>query len=131
MDRVAAQLAFELLGRPLGHDLAAVDDRDPLGELVGLLEVVGGQEDRLAALGRQPRDLRPYVRADLGIEPGGRLVEEQHRGVVDERHRDVETALHAAAVAPSDPVGGVGQPEPVEQLLARALGRGGRRIPWI
>ena len=68
-------------------------------------------------------NLGPHVGADLGIQPGGRLVEEQHRRVVDERHRDVEAALHPAAVSPGDAVGGVGEPEPLEQLLGALLDR--------
>src|SRR5215218_10217531 len=41
LDGVAAQLALELLGSSLDDDTAAVDDREPGGEPVGLLEVVG------------------------------------------------------------------------------------------
>ena len=40
---------------------------------------------------------------------------------MDEGHRDVEPALHPAAVAPRDPVAGLGQPEALEQLLGALL----------
>ena len=124
MDRVTAELALELLGRALGDHLAAVDDRHALGELVGLLEVVGGQQHGLATLAGQLRDLGPHVGSDLGVEAGCRLIQEQDGRVVDHRHRDVQATLHPAAVAPGDPVGGVGQAEPLEQFLGALLERG-------
>ena len=39
---------------------------------------------------------------------------------MDEPERDVEPALHAARVAPDDPVGGVRDPDEVEQLVDAA-----------
>src|SRR3954447_5294825 len=39
-----AQLALELLRRALAHDQPAVDDRKAIAELVGLLQVLGGEE---------------------------------------------------------------------------------------
>ena len=52
-DRVAAQLALERVRRALGDDPAAVDDRERVGELVGLLEVVRRQQDRQLSCARQ------------------------------------------------------------------------------
>ena len=51
---------------------------------------------------RQPGDLGPHLGAHLRVEPGRRLVEEQHLRAVDEAHRDVEPPLHAARVAARD-----------------------------
>ena len=54
----ARDASLELLRRALGDDPAAVEDRDPVGELVGLVQVLGGEEDRDAA--RRPvRGCRP------------------------------------------------------------------------
>ena len=50
VDHVRADLGLERLGRALTHDPAAVDDPHPVGELVGLLEVLRGQEDRRAVV---------------------------------------------------------------------------------
>ena len=44
-DHVVADLRLQALGRPLGDDLAGVDDRHPVAELVGLLQVLRRQED--------------------------------------------------------------------------------------
>ena len=65
-------------GVPRGDDPPAVDDRELRGEPVGLLEVVGREQDRHALLAREPLDLGPHLRARLGVEPRGGLVEEQH-----------------------------------------------------
>ena len=38
-------LLLECVGRSLSDDLAFVDDRHVVGQLVGLLQVLGGEED--------------------------------------------------------------------------------------
>jgi hypothetical protein len=53
------------------------------GELVGLLEVLRGQEDRRPAL-VQRSDLGPDGLAAGRVEAGRGLVEEQHAGLVDQ-----------------------------------------------
>ena len=60
----------ELVGAALGDDPPGGDDRHPVGERLGLLHVVGGEEDRLAELaqarrspptpGGAPRDRSPW-----------------------------------------------------------------------
>ena len=47
--------SFSSVDGPLGDDAAAVDDRDPVGEAVGLLEVLGGEEDRRPVRDGAPR----------------------------------------------------------------------------
>ena len=117
LDGVAAQLALELLRRPLGDNTPAVDDREPRSEAVGLLEVVRRQQDRHLLLAREPLDLVPELGAGLRVQPGGRLVEEEHLRPVDEPERDVEPALHAARVRLGEPVAGPGQADLVQDLL--------------
>ena len=51
-DHVLADAALELVRRALGDQPAVVDDADPVGQLVGLLEVLRGEEDRHAELAR-------------------------------------------------------------------------------
>ena len=72
----AADLGLERRRGALGDDLARVDDPDPVGELVGLLQVLRGEEDR-RALVVQLLDLLPDRLARDGVEAGGRLVEEE------------------------------------------------------
>ena len=60
------------------------------------------------------------------VEAGGRLVEEEHLGLVHERRREVEPALHAAGVALDPAVGRVVELDELEQLLGA---RRPRRAP--
>ena len=78
-----ATCLLELVGRALGHDPAVVDDREAIGQRVGLLEVVGREEDGrpllaelrgsrpTCALGPAGRD-RSSARRGTGPAAGGR-----------------------------------------------------------
>ena len=68
-----------------------------VGELVGLLQVLGGEEDGGAVVVQRPHLLPDRLAADR-VEAGGRLVEEEDPRFVDERGGEVEPALHAARV---------------------------------
>ena len=118
LERRPADLRLQRLRRAASHDPAMVDDRDPVGEHVRLLEVLRGEEDGHAVLPGQARDLLPQVRAALRVEPRGGLVEEQDARRVHERERQVEPALHAARVAAHAAVGRVDQPHALEQRVA-------------
>ena len=117
-DAGLADLGLERAGSPLGDDLAAVDDPDPVGEAVGLLEVLRGQKDGHALVVGQPLDLLPERAPALRVEPGRRLVEEQDPGPVDERQGEVEPPLHAARVAADLAIGRLGEPDALDQLVA-------------
>ena len=52
-DRSPASSALSRFGRVVGDDLAVVDDDHPLGDGVGLVQVVGGEHDRGAVRGTQ------------------------------------------------------------------------------
>ena len=82
----------EVLGRPARDHLAAGDDRDPVGEALRLVHVVGGEEDGLAEVA-QGGDRLPGLAPRLRVEAGGRLVEEEQLRIADQRHADVEAAL--------------------------------------
>ena len=82
------------------------EDRDAVGQPLGLVEVVGGEQDRLAERG-QVRDGVPAAPPGLRVEPGGGLVEEDDVRVTGEREREVE--------APALPAG-----EPADELATRA-----------
>ena len=118
---------LELGRRPLGDDLAAVDDRDPLGEHVRLVEVLGGEQQG-GAVGDQLADDVPHQRAGARVEAGRRLVQEQHRRTADQRGRQVEPPPHAARVGLDRPAGRGGQVELLEQLV-RPLPGGPRGQP--
>ena len=120
-ERVGADRGLEHLRAALAHDPAVVDDGDAAGELVGLLEVLRGEEHG-GALGVEPAHLLPQGGAAGGVEAGGGLVEEQHRRLVHERQREVEPAAHAAGVGADPPVGGAGEADALEQHVAAPVG---------
>ena len=69
-------------------------------------------------------DEGPDVVARLRVEARRGLVEDQQARAADEARAEVEPAAHAARVAAHEPVGGVGQAEPLERLLRTAAGLG-------
>src|SRR3546814_4446145 len=60
-----------------------------------LLDVVGGQDDGDAAFA-QAADHLPHVAAQLDVDPGGGLVQEEDLRLVAERLGDHHPPLHAA-----------------------------------
>ena len=126
VDQVAGDLRLEVVGGVAGDDPALVDDQDPVGQRVGLVEVVGGQEHRRAAARPQALDVLPEVGPRLRVQAGGRLVEEDQRRVVDQAHHDVEAALLAAGHVLGHPLPEALELELVEQLPAPLLGEPAR-----
>jgi hypothetical protein len=92
-----------------------VDDRDAVGEVIGLFEVLGREQHRDPAE-LELADHLPHRRATCRVEAGRRLVEEQDRWPGDEARGEVEAPAHAAGVALHHAVGRVRQIELVEQL---------------
>jgi hypothetical protein len=79
MQGAGADRGLELPGGALGDDPAVVDDGDPVGQLVGLVQVLGGQQDGGAAGGQRSDDV-PDLVAAVGVQPGGRLIQHQQLG---------------------------------------------------
>ena len=101
--------------RALGDDPPAVHDHQPVAELLGLVHVVRGEHQRDALL-LEPEQPLPHEVAGLRVEAGGRLVEQQQLGLVDQRPGDGEPSLHAAGERIDLAVGPVGELHEVEQL---------------
>ena len=118
-DEVLADGALQVLGRALGDQAASVDDPDPVGQGVGLVEVLGREEDGHPQLGVEPADLGPDAGPAQRVETGRRLVEEQHLGAVDEGRREVEPALHPARVGADPPIDRIADVDQVEHLVSR------------
>ena len=121
LEPLASHLRLQLVGRALGDHEPVVDHRDPVGEAVGLVEVLRRQEDG-RALRDESLDRLPEGDAAAQVEPCRRLVEEQDRWAGDERGAEVEPSPHAAGVRADEPLARVGQVEGLEQL-GRALAR--------
>ena len=119
--------ALERRGRVQGLDLAVVDDGDAVAVL-GLVHVVGGHEDGDADLVAQRADVLPDGVARLRVEPDGRLVEEEHLGVVQQPAGDLQPALHAAGEGAHERMAPVGQPDDVEHVLDALLADAARDV---
>lgn len=120
LDALAAGLGLELVGGAAGDDEAVVDDADVVRQAVGLLQVLGGQQERRAACDEFLDDL-PQLLPVARVEAGRRLVHEHHRRGDDERRRQVEAAAHPSGVRLRRPVGRVGEVEPFQQLARPGL----------
>ena len=122
VDEVAGDLRLEVVRGVAGDDLAVVDDDDAVAELVGLVEVVRGEEDGRAAPVAQVGDVGPQVRAGLRVQARGRLVEEHQGRLVDQAHGDVEPAPLATGHRLGLPVPQAVELELVEQLVPAPTG---------
>jgi hypothetical protein len=122
-DVPAGDAALELLGGALGDDPALIEDRDPVGELIGLVQVLGGEEDRYPVGGETADDL-PHGTAATRVEPGGRLVEEDQARVADQGHREVQPAPHAPRISRGCLACHVGQVKAVQQGRGAPSGLG-------
>jgi hypothetical protein len=66
-----------------------------ISHFLGLLDIMSGQDDGDARCAQLAHDL-PHVLAQLDIDAGGRLVQEQDLRLVRQRLGDHHPALHAA-----------------------------------
>src|SRR5215207_3892048 len=112
---VAADAGLQFVRSALCGDAAVIEHGDAISEPVGLLEVLGGEEDG-RAVGCERADDAPELLATARVEAGRRLVEEEHRNRDDEAEREVEATAHAARVG-ADPSGrGIRELEALEEL---------------
>ena len=107
-DRVrVARVVEHRLDRPLLDEPPGVEHADAVAHLRDDLEVVADEQDRRAELRAQRRDEVEHLRLDRRVEAGRRLVEDQQRRVLGQRHRDHDALLHPARelvrVAAHDP----------------------------
>ena len=70
--------------RAVGHHPTTVDHRHPVGELISLLQVVGGEDDRAPLLAELP-DHAPEGALAFDVHSRGRLVEEDQLGIPGNR----------------------------------------------
>ena len=111
----APTAAFKARRGAFLDDLAVIDDGDSISELVGLLEVLRRQQDG-GSFAVQTANLLPQSDAAHRIEPGCRLVEEQHSRLMDQAEREVEPTAHAARIGADPAIGGAGETNAFEQF---------------
>ena len=98
---VVRRVAQDLLGRRelLDHP-APVQDRDAIGQLDGLVDVVGHEHDRLAQPRLDVQELVLQAGAHDRIDGGERLVHQHHGRIGGERPGDPDALPLPAATAP-------------------------------
>jgi hypothetical protein len=87
---------IEVHGRALLDDAAAAHDRDPVRHGHRLFLVVSHVDRRDPERALQLADLVSHLYAQLGVEIGQRLVEQQHARPDDDRARERDALLLAA-----------------------------------
>ena len=122
-----ADPVLELAPRALRDHPTVVDHGDLLGELICLLEVLGGEQKRRPLADELAHD-RPDLVAAARIQPGRRLVQEQHARAGQQARREVETSPHPTGVRARRAVGGVSQVEALEQLVRPPASLRGREV---
>src|SRR4051812_11010209 len=90
-----AELTHELGLLLDNNELALADHPDPVGHLLGLFDVMGGEDDGHAGRAERAHEA-PHVLPELDVDAGRRLVEEQDLRLVGQRLGDHHPALHAA-----------------------------------
>ena len=94
-DVLAAEPGDQLTRRAQRDDLALIDHGDAVAEPLGLVHVMGGEQDGATPVLQVANDV-PELAARLRVEPGGGLVEEEQLGVADQRDGHGKTLLLAA-----------------------------------
>lgn len=106
------------VGAAVGDDATAGQNDDAVGELLRLVQVVGGQQDRHVEVG-DAADEVVKVAAGLRVEAGGRLVEKEHPWGADQADRHIEAAPLTAGQLQDLPVLLSGEADPREQVVDR------------
>ena len=107
----------------MGDHAPVVEDDDVVGQAVGLLEVLRGQDDRRAVAHQTPQEV-PQIATAPRVEAGGRFVEEQDGRIGHEAGGEVEAPPHAAGEVLDELAGSIGEVEPLEELVAAPAGLG-------
>ena len=108
----------EALRRPLQDDAAGREDHNAVRHLLGFAQLVGGEDDADPSL-PQPGHHGAHGDAALGVDAGGRLVEEGHLGAPDQGQGEREPLLLAAREVAPGRAGDRTQPHEVEELVHR------------
>ena len=115
-DVPAGDQALQFGRGALGDEPAPVEHGDPVGELVGFFEVLGGEEDRHAVAFDEFVDELPHHPPAARVKAGGGFVQEDDPGLADQRHGQVEPAPHAAGIGGERFFRGLGQIEFLQQF---------------
>jgi len=113
----------QAVGAVAGEQLAVTDQRDLVAELLGLLEVVRGEQDRRPVF-VQLADVAPELNSQLEVDARGRLVEDHEPRSVHQRTRQLQAPFLAARQPRGPHVGLRFEVEGADHLFRALLGLG-------
>ena len=119
--------------RALAHDALAdgdapIHEHDPVGQLLQIAEEVAG-DDQCHPLGAQVPDQSQELGPTRRVEPGGRLVEQQDGGLMDQRTGECQALLLAPGQDVYRPVRPLLQAHELEHGLGPLRGECLRQCP--
>ena len=115
----------EVLARRLLDEASVVDDADAVGQVRDLGEDVARHEHGHALFVSERAQKLAHLDDAGGVEPVGGLVEDQHLGRVQQRARQRQTLLVAERELSRPPVRVRLEPQPLDRLGDRIVGRAG------
>jgi hypothetical protein len=116
-----ARGAEQVLQRALTDQPALGDDHDAVDGLLDLGQDVAGDQHRLALPGRQVAEELPEP-VDAGrVQAVGRLVQDQHPRVAEQRRRQGEALAHAHREAAHAPVGRLRDARQLQHLVGAGI----------
>ena len=113
---VSSSLASSCSTSPSARTLPAVEDRDAVADVLHVGQQVAGQQDRLAAAAELDDEVLDLAAAD-GVQAGGRLVEDEQVGVVDEGLGQADAAGHALGILADGAARARGQADHLQEHL--------------
>ena len=119
--------ALGQVGRAAVEGDAAADEQQPLGDVLDRAELVRDVEDGDAQLPVQPREQRRERILRVGVDAGGRLVEDQQPRLCGDRLSDEGALLLAAGEGGDRLVGLFGQADAVDRRVDGVAIVGGER----
>jgi hypothetical protein len=103
-------------------DAPALDDGDVAAQILRFFQVVRGQDDGRPLIVDLAEEV-PHRPADLDVDAGGRLVEDQKPRFVHQRARDHEAPLHSARERACDGIAAVPELQLLQVFLRALLGK--------
>ena len=110
---------LDLASAPGGDDLAMVDDDDPVGEALHLVELVAREDDADAVRAQAGNYIADRDAAGR-VDSGRRLVEKDRTRLSDQRQGESEALLLAARESLEGGSGHGAEPDEVDQLVGVA-----------
>ena len=100
----------------LVDDLSPANDRDPVAELLDLVEQMTREQNRDSFI-RELANETPHIAHPCRVEPGRRLVEQKQAGTSEQCGGDTEPLAHPVRVAANAVLRAVAQLDELQHLI--------------